>query len=319
MFLWVYLLGSGDFSFTGRKKGVVAKRYVDTQMWDDPWFQDLPLKHKSLWLYLFCKCDEAGVWKVNKRLAEFQLESSFEWDKIDDIYNKGKERIHFFDDIWFLVDFIPFQYGEKIFKSSHSFHIRLRKKIKDIGYKYPIDTLSNRLKEEEQEQEEEQEEEREEDQTFKTKPKVRGKAKIVVPKWEEFLDYALSRVPNVNQQQMKLKYEAWVMDGWKDGKGKKIKNWKSKVNHNITYWGTQLPSSVDRPDAQQKESQQKALYGHDYRLDNSHGPKWDAIGKPHGHTRFEVGKWRKDYSAKYGNYSKEVPIPPVEYPSMEAK
>lgn len=34
---------------------------------------------------------------------------------------------------------------------------------------------------------------------------------------------------------LKAKYEAWVTDGWKDGHGKPIKNWKSKLKNTIVH------------------------------------------------------------------------------------
>ena len=34
---------------------------------------------------------------------------------------------------------------------------------------------------------------------------------------------------------MKLKYEAWVINDWKDGNGNPIKNWKVKLLNTIPY------------------------------------------------------------------------------------
>lgn len=56
-----------------------------------------------------------------------------------------------------------------------------------------------------------------------------------IPTYSEFLEYAVSKHPTVNKQSLKLKYEAWVENGWKDGHDKKIKNWKSKLLQTIQY------------------------------------------------------------------------------------
>lgn len=34
---------------------------------------------------------------------------------------------------------------------------------------------------------------------------------------------------------LKAKYEAWLSDGWKDGNGAKIKNWKTKIKNTIPF------------------------------------------------------------------------------------
>jgi len=54
------------------------KRLTETTKWADDWFQELPSKYKLLWLYLLDSCDCAGVWKVNFRLANFQIGEEFD-------------------------------------------------------------------------------------------------------------------------------------------------------------------------------------------------------------------------------------------------
>jgi len=56
-----------------------------------------------------------------------------------------------------------------------------------------------------------------------------------IPPFSDFLKYALSRKPKINEDLLKLKYESWVENGWKDGNDKKIKNWKSKLLHTMPY------------------------------------------------------------------------------------
>ena len=71
------------------------------------------------------------------------------------------------------------------------------------------------------------------------------KENIYIPEWDEFCEYAISVKHDINKEIAKAKYTAWKLDNWKDGKGKKIRNWKSKVNHNVQYWGRDNKSTYD--------------------------------------------------------------------------
>ena len=56
-----------------------------------------------------------------------------------------------------------------------------------------------------------------------------------IPTYPEFKEYALSKKANVHLTELKLKYDAWVENGWKDGHDNKIKNWKSKLLNTIPH------------------------------------------------------------------------------------
>lgn len=56
-----------------------------------------------------------------------------------------------------------------------------------------------------------------------------------IPTIEEFLNHALKKEPNVSKQAVKLKYDAWVEAGWKNGNGKKIIKWKANLNNTLPY------------------------------------------------------------------------------------
>lgn len=127
----------------------MAKRFSETKIWDDVWFQELPIVWKCLWWYLFSKCDEAGIWKVNKKLAEFQIGRKIQWDKAFQYLNKDKERIKFYNGFWVIVEFVSFQYGDKVYTSVHPFHEKIRGMLDRVS-----NTLSDRVKEEEEVKEE---------------------------------------------------------------------------------------------------------------------------------------------------------------------
>src|SRR4051812_48567193 len=51
----------------------MKKRMTDTEIWDKEWFMNLSPKHKCLIRYLFDKCDAAGVWTPNWKLATLHI------------------------------------------------------------------------------------------------------------------------------------------------------------------------------------------------------------------------------------------------------
>ena len=88
----------------------MAKRFINTDIWDKGWFADLSPKMKIVWVYLFTKCDHAGVFEPNLKLMSFLVGGKITMDEI---------RQHLGDHIvpidgsskWLIKDFIPFQYG----------------------------------------------------------------------------------------------------------------------------------------------------------------------------------------------------------------
>jgi len=128
----------------------MAKRFSETKIWEDEWYQSLPTKWKIVWKYLCDKCDEAGIWKPNFKLADFQINEKIKWDEATRWLNNGKIRVVITEKAWVLKDFVPFQYGEAVYTSQHGFH----KKIRSMLSRYPIDTLCNRVQEEEEVKEE---------------------------------------------------------------------------------------------------------------------------------------------------------------------
>lgn len=51
----------------------MAKRFIDTSLFSDEWFMELTKEGKLVWIYIITNCDHAGLFKVNKKLMEFQL------------------------------------------------------------------------------------------------------------------------------------------------------------------------------------------------------------------------------------------------------
>jgi hypothetical protein len=58
---------------------------------------------------------------------------------------------------------------------------------------------------------------------------------INIPTWDLFLEYGKEKEPSVKISALKHKYDAWVVNGWKNGNDKPIKNWKSALLQTLAY------------------------------------------------------------------------------------
>ena len=101
-------------------------RFTDADKWDDPWVMELDAPMKLLWFYLCDSCDHAGVWKVNKRLAEFKIGMPINWDAVALVMGG---RVFLLGDgaRWFLPKFLRFQNpnGLKVSCPAHAQVVRM--------------------------------------------------------------------------------------------------------------------------------------------------------------------------------------------------
>ena len=72
---------------------------------------------------------------------------------------------------------------------------------------------------------------------FSTQKKVKESIgdNTFIPEFSEFKNYALSNQKNTDLHKLELKFKSWVESGWVDGKGNKIKNWKSKLLNTLPF------------------------------------------------------------------------------------
>jgi hypothetical protein len=89
----------------------VAKRFIDTKIWDKAWFRKLSTKNKLVWIYLLGKCDHAGIWDADWELAEFIIGETVTYEELPDIIKDKMQYIEG-EDQYFIPSFIDFQYGE---------------------------------------------------------------------------------------------------------------------------------------------------------------------------------------------------------------
>ena len=126
----------------------MAKRFIDTKMWDKAWFRKLSPKNKLIWLYLLTRCDHAGIWDADWELAEFIIGETVTYEELPEIIKDKMQYIEG-EDQYFIPSFIDFQYGElkehskphmsvikrlvekKLYKGSQRVTVTLKAKDKD--------------------------------------------------------------------------------------------------------------------------------------------------------------------------------------------
>jgi hypothetical protein len=85
----------------------MSKRFIDTGVFDDDWFMDLPKDAKLLWIYFITKCDHAGILKLNEKLCKVQTDIK---DLNAVIKQLGNRLVTVSEHLYFIPKFIEFQY-----------------------------------------------------------------------------------------------------------------------------------------------------------------------------------------------------------------
>jgi len=152
----------------------MAKRFTDTNKWNDVWFSQLPNDYKLIWIYILDSCDNAGIWISNiKNLNYFCNTNITEKDLIQTFSGKLSKIT---DEKWIFNKFCTIQYGDNFLESKNKAVLAAIKTlnglnlIKDVNgistlsipYLYPMDTP----KEQEQEQVKDKAKEQEQEQVI---------------------------------------------------------------------------------------------------------------------------------------------------------
>ncbi|NOT37348.1 MAG: hypothetical protein HOP11_08225, partial [Saprospiraceae bacterium] len=155
----------------------MAKRFVDTELWDKEWFMKLSPKLKCLVKFVRDKCDLAGIWSINMSAASFNIGEEVTESELLKIDN-GKQFFKFDEGKIFVIGFINFQYGDNLNVASP-----VHRKILSILYKNEIDykdlsnrvsntlsnSLFNRLKEEDKDKDKEEDKETDKEKDSESK------------------------------------------------------------------------------------------------------------------------------------------------------
>lgn len=85
----------------------MAKRFIDTGLFDDDWFMDLSKDAKILWLYFLTKCDHAGIIKINVKLCRVQTGIN-DFETIRE--QLGNRLVTVGEQLYFIPKFVLYQY-----------------------------------------------------------------------------------------------------------------------------------------------------------------------------------------------------------------
>jgi hypothetical protein len=93
----------------------MAKRFTDTTLWNEDWFIAMPKDYHLFWCYIKDSCDHAGIWRPNVAMFNKLFDCQVSLKKALENLNAEKKRIEVLKNgRWFLVAFIPFQYGARL-------------------------------------------------------------------------------------------------------------------------------------------------------------------------------------------------------------
>jgi len=157
----------------------MAKRFTDTEKWEDEWFTELPNDYKVIWFYLLDTCDNAGIWKRNIKKLNYLCNTNISAEDLLEVFNKRIQIVS--DEKWFIKKFCIVQYGHDFLQSNNKAVKAAVKRLQVegvlIGNKYSTDTLPigykdipNTPKEQEQVKEKEKEKDKEKNKVIFTKP-----------------------------------------------------------------------------------------------------------------------------------------------------
>lgn len=89
----------------------MAKRFIDTGIFNDSWFMGLSVSNKLFFIYLITNCDHAGIIDLNIKLAEFQTGIKGLANSLLTVIKEFDNRlIRLSDNYYFIPKFIKYQY-----------------------------------------------------------------------------------------------------------------------------------------------------------------------------------------------------------------
>lgn len=203
----------------------MPKRFIDSNLFKKSFIRCLKAPLKLLWIYLFCDCDNSGIWDIDYEVASLYLGFKVNEEELRKLKNKivvideGKKL--------FIPDFIEFQYGE--LNQNNPAHKNVIKQLSK--YQLIDSTLKVPLKELESTFEGTMDMDKDKDK--EKRESVREKKTFIPPDFDEVKRYFIEH--DCTEKAAKNFYESYSVADWHDSKGNQIKNWKQKA---IQVWFT---------------------------------------------------------------------------------
>lgn len=107
----------------------MAKRFIDTKIWDKAWYRKLTPESKLLWVYILTKCDHAGILDGDWEAASFFIGSKMNDNKIPQVIKD--KMIPIDNDQYFIPSFVEYQYGSLRINSKP--HLSVIKRLEEKG------------------------------------------------------------------------------------------------------------------------------------------------------------------------------------------
>lgn len=114
------------------------KRFTETGKWRDPWFFNLSMRHKMLWLWLLDNVDNLGA--IEPSWPHIQMETGCELSE-DDMAAMGDRVERMCDHVWRIKKFVAFQFGGV--KAGTPIHRALQKLSQKYTDKINISSMSS--------------------------------------------------------------------------------------------------------------------------------------------------------------------------------
>jgi len=211
-------------------------RSVNTKFWDDSFIQELNPSEKLLFLYLLTNplTNILGIYEISIRRISFDTGLNKE------IISKGLERFEKVQKAFYIDEFVILPNFLKNQKLNANMKIGVSKifnelpnNLKERLLENDKTTVSNDSKGFEVVLNSLLKYEIEIEKEIESEIEIESGNNI--PTLKEFTNYALENEKDLNIKKVELKYKAWKENGWKDGNGKKIQNWKTKLLNTIPY------------------------------------------------------------------------------------
>lgn len=234
----------------------MAKRFIETGMFEKPLISSLEGPYKTLFIYYITKCDHAGFLDIHAlKFASFVLGHDY---SADDFEKQMNGELVVLGDKWFMPSFVEFQYG--VLNESNRAHKSVMDLLEKNGIDHQTLTPNKGLirslegcKDKDKDKD-----------SVKDKITSKRKTKVEIPTVEEVIEEMKIKLYELNsdwtpervRKATTLKYETCVGNGWKDGNGNAISNWKLKFVNMMKFEKPWTYSDKDAPGISDQRRQQ---------------------------------------------------------------
>jgi hypothetical protein len=99
----------------------MANRFLDTNYYKSPFVRSLPGKLKSLYSFIICDCDGAGIWNMDMQAASMFIGFDVTQKEFEEAFTKNGKAVNLGGMKFFFPDFIEHQYpgGLQINNKAH--------------------------------------------------------------------------------------------------------------------------------------------------------------------------------------------------------